>query len=54
MGINIRNGAWKCLEEAGKYFEVVVFTASVQAYADAILDIIDPDKNLIHHWFYRE
>lgn len=32
---------------------MVVFTASVQTYADAILDHLDPDGSLIHHWLYR-
>ncbi len=42
------------LEEAGKYFEVMVFTASMKDYADPILNHIDPDSSLIHHRFYRE
>lgn len=37
-GINIRPYIYECLEEANKYFQVVVFTASHKAYADAILD----------------
>jgi TFIIF-interacting CTD phosphatase-like protein len=32
----------------------MVFTASMKDYADPILDHIDPDGSLIHHWFYRE
>jgi len=49
VGINIRKGVKECLEMAAKHFEVVVFTASVKNYADAILDYIDPDNELIHH-----
>lgn len=41
-GINIRPYALECLEEANKHFQVVVFTASQQTYADAILDYLDP------------
>ena len=33
---------------------MVVFTASHQSYADAILDFIDPDHELIEHRFYRD
>jgi CTD small phosphatase-like protein 2 len=42
------------LSEAAKDFEVIVFTASHKCYADAVLDYIDPQKNLIHHRLYRE
>ena len=52
--INIWKSAWECLREAGKHFEVVVFTASVKDYADAILDFLDPEDSLIHHRFYRD
>ena len=52
--INIWKSARECLQEAGKYFEVVVFTASVKDYADAILDFLDPEETLIHHRFYRD
>ena len=53
-GFNIRQGARECLREAGKLFEVVVFTASVKSYADAILDYLDPENTLIHHRLYRD
>lgn len=53
-GFNIRPGARECLQEAGKYFEVVAFTASVKSYADTILDHLDPDGTLIHHRLYRD
>lgn len=32
----------------------MVFTASVKEYADAILNHIDPENKLIHHWYYWE
>ena len=31
-----------------------MFTASQQCYADAILDYLDPDNEIIHHRFYRQ
>jgi CTD small phosphatase-like protein 2 len=52
-GINIRPYALECLEEASKHFQVVVFTASQQTYADAILDYLDPHRRLISHRMYR-
>ena len=42
------------MKKANEYFEVVVFTASVKEYADAILDALDPSNQLIHHRLYRE
>ncbi len=50
--VNIRKSAKEVLEEAGKHFEVMIFTASVKEYADAILDHIDPENKLIHHRYY--
>ena len=41
-GINLRPYLMQCLQEANKSFQVIVFTASHQTYADAILDYIDP------------
>jgi len=42
------------LEEVSSKFEVVVFTASQEVYASKLLDIIDPEKKLIHHRLYRQ
>lgn len=35
-------------------YEVVIFTAALQDYADFILDKIDPDRQLIKHRLYRQ
>ena len=45
-GINLRPYLMQCLQEANKSFQVIVFTASHQTYADAILDYIDPQNEL--------
>jgi TFIIF-interacting CTD phosphatase-like protein len=42
------------LREVTKHFYVVVWTAAVQEYADAILDILDPNRELIKQRFYRQ
>ena len=42
------------LKHVSKTFEVVVFTASQQVYAETLLDILDPDKIWIHHRLYRD
>ena len=53
-GLNIRPFAQDVLELANKYFEVIIFTASLQSYADVVIDILDPDRELVHHRLYRE
>ncbi|CAG9326573.1 unnamed protein product [Blepharisma stoltei] len=53
-GINIRPYAVECLREASKLFEVIVFTAAERYYANAVLDILDPRHEFIHHRLYRE
>ena len=52
-GFNIRPLCRELLLEANKYFEVFVFTASHQNYADAIINYLDPDGSLIQHRLYR-
>lgn len=39
---------------AHPYYEIVVFTAASQDYADFILNVLDPDRNLILHRLYRQ
>jgi len=41
-GFNVRPYTQEMLEEVNKYYEVAVFTASQNWYADVILDYIDP------------
>ena len=50
----IRPGTEKFLEEMSKYYEVVIFTASVKDYADTILDQLDPEHKFISFRLYRE
>lgn len=37
-----------------KYFEIMIFTASVEEYADLILDHLDPKNTIISKRFYRK
>lgn len=53
-GINIRPHAIECLKEVNKDFEVFVFTASHQCYANVVLDYLDPTGELIHQRFFRD
>ena len=41
----VRPGVKEFLENMGKIYEIVIFTASVSKYADPLLDILDKDKN---------
>jgi len=42
------------LERVAQHFEVVVFTASQKVYAERLLNILDPKRNLIRHRIYRD
>lgn len=53
-GINIRPYALECLEAVNQRFQVIVFTASHQSYADAVLDFLDPNHELIQKRLYRD
>lgn len=53
-GINVRPYALEWLEAVNQCFQVIVFTASHQSYADAVLDFIDPQRELIHRRLYRD
>jgi hypothetical protein len=43
----------ECLQFANKYFEVGVFTAGKQWFANPIIDHIDPSHKLIQHRYFR-
>ena len=55
VGLNVcvRPGCNKFLQELGSLYEIVIFTASCQIYADAVIDFIDPGK-VVRHRLYRE
>ena len=50
---NIRPHTQYMLREVNKYYEVAVFTASHEQYADEILNYIDKTGELFQHRFYR-
>lgn len=54
MAINLRPGLKSFLTHISKIFEVIVFTSSDKSYANVVLDLIDPDRSLIHHRLFRE
>jgi Dullard-like phosphatase family protein len=54
VSICVRPFAVECLRQVSQNYEVIIFTASYQYYADAILDYLDPEHDMIHHRFYRQ
>ena len=53
VGINIRPHWKKTMNLIKKQYYIVVFTASHQAYADAVLDFMDPNKKYFKYRLYR-
>lgn len=53
-GINIRPFARECLEELAKYYEIMVFTASNENYAQSVVDFLDPKHEIIQYFLSRE
>ncbi|CAI5476716.1 unnamed protein product [Closterium sp. Yama58-4] len=49
-----RPGTDAFLEAMAAKYEVVIFTASIPNYANAIVDWLDPEGRLIHHRLYRD
>lgn len=52
--VYFRPKAQVLLATVAKLFEVVVFTASIQSYADQVLDHLDPERKFISARLYRE
>lgn len=53
VNINLRPKVKEFLKKVSELFEVIVFTAGIKEYADAVLDFLDPEKSLIKHRLYR-
>jgi CTD small phosphatase-like protein 2 len=49
----IRPGLFTFLETVCDKFEILVFTASMQEYADSVLNMLDPENKFFKHRFYR-
>ena len=52
-GFSIRPYYKELLRLANKHYEVAIFTAGYQWYADPIIDYLDPTEELIQHRYYR-
>lgn len=53
-GLNFRPYFQECLKKASEMFQVIVFTASHKAYADVVLDMIDPHNEIFEMRLYRD
>lgn len=53
VGIFLRPGVKNFLFEISKYFEVGIFTAASQDYADSIINYLDPENKFIKLRLYR-
>ena len=51
--VKIRPYAMRCLRSLSEVFELMVFTAGQRNYADAIIDLLDPDGSIFQHRLYR-
>lgn len=52
--VRVRPYLQDCLERLSQLYEIIVFTAGVQEYADKILDQIDPERQIIRKRMYRQ
>lgn len=53
LNVKIRQHLEEALTYLSSMYEICVFTAGEQDYADAILDFIDVDRQIIKHRLYR-
>ena len=53
ISVRLRPYVIDCLEKLAPLYEMIVFTAGVQDYADNILDYIDPNRKIFKRRLYR-
>ena len=54
IGINIRPNWKKCLLEIKEKYYIIIYTASHNNYADAVLNFLDPENNIFEGRLYRK
>lgn len=42
------------LVDVSKYYDIVIYTASEKEYANAVVNILDPNRKFISEIFHRE
>ena len=50
----VRPGCFEFLKNISKYYEVMIFTAATQEYANRVVNLIDPDNSCISYRLYRQ
>ncbi len=50
----VRPGCFEFLNNICKYYEVMIFTAATQEYANRVINLIDPGNNLVSYRLYRQ
>lgn len=53
-GVRIRPYAKKVLKRLSQIFEIVIFTASHSSYANQVIDMLDPEGDIVAHRLFRE
>ena len=54
FSISIRPGCQQFLRNMSKLYEIIIFTASHQKYADPIIDYLDPKRDMISYRLFRD
>ena len=54
VDVAVRPYVIESLEKLSQYYEMAVFTAAEQTYADKIIDVLDPDKKYFTNRLYRQ
>ena len=52
--LRVRPGIIEFLENIDKYYELIIFTAATQEYADLLIDAIEENKIYFEHRLYRQ
>eukprot|EP00475_Leptophrys_vorax_P019571 TRINITY_DN26819_c0_g1_i1.p1 TRINITY_DN26819_c0_g1~~TRINITY_DN26819_c0_g1_i1.p1 ORF type:complete len:466 (-),score=15.29 TRINITY_DN26819_c0_g1_i1:407-1804(-) len=52
--VHKRPGVEEFLRAVAQVYEVVVFTASMASYANALVNLLDPEGTLVHHRLFRD
>ena len=52
--VRIRPYARQLLEYCSLFCEIVIFTASIPAYGNTVINLLDPERKFISHRLFRE